>query len=104
MAVVAVEAGADVFVADSPAIEVADDETNRYFDELSHDLVEDGHVLGAVIDTPSGICAVRARRGVLVSTGRHDLGAAVPYGIREHATLQVSVVRQAQAGSDALNF
>ncbi len=62
---------------------------------LQRIVFEDGHVLGAVIDTPSGICAVRARRGVLVSTGRHDLGAAVPYGIREHATLQVSVVRQA---------
>ena len=188
MAVVAVDAGEDVFVADSSAIEIADDETNRYFDELSHDLVvgipdapvidmpirviedlapapstpgvvepfvgsglrgwadgclaspygflysrvaerkdatmrssrgerfevaaigsielgpdlpqlvlgdwlcaqardrdidvstnsplqrvvfEDGHVLGAVIDTPSGTCAVHARRGVLVSTGRH---------------------------------
>ncbi len=51
MAVVAVEAGADVFVADSPAIEVADDETNRYFDELSHDLVV-GVPDAPVIDMP----------------------------------------------------
>ena len=62
---------------------------------LQRIVFEDGHVLGAVLDTPSGTCAVRAQRGVLVSTGSHDLGAALPFGIPDHATLQVSVVRQA---------
>ena len=41
MAIAAAEAGVDVFVADSPAIDVADEETNRYFDELSDDLLDD---------------------------------------------------------------
>lgn len=37
-AISAVDAGVDVFVADSAGIDVSDDETNRYFDELSQDL------------------------------------------------------------------
>ena len=54
---------------------------------------EGGRVLGAVLDTPSGPRAVRARHGVLVSTGGHGLGAACQ--LPETATLQVGVVRQA---------
>ncbi len=56
---------------------------------------EEGHVLGAVLDTPSGPCAVCARHGVLVSTGGHDIEAAMPCDLPENATLHVSVVRQA---------
>ena len=45
--------------------------------EVCTDIVfEGGRVLGAVLDTLSGRCAVRARHGVLVSTGGHELGAA----------------------------
>lgn len=37
-AIAAVDAGVDVFVADSLGLDVGDDETNQYFDELSQDL------------------------------------------------------------------
>lgn len=60
---------------------------------LQRIVFEGGRVLGAVLDTPSGRCAVRARHGVLVSTGGHELGAACD--LPETATLQVSLVRQA---------
>jgi hypothetical protein len=36
-AIASVDAGVDVFVADAPGIDVVDDETNLYFDELSQD-------------------------------------------------------------------
>jgi hypothetical protein len=62
---------------------------------LQRIVFEDGHVLGAVLDTPSGAFSVRARHGVLVSTGGHDLGGTVPSDFPERATLQVSLVRQA---------
>jgi phytoene dehydrogenase-like protein len=60
---------------------------------LQRIVFEGGRVLGAVLDTPSGRCAARARHGVLVSTGGHELGAACD--LPETATLQVSLVRQA---------
>jgi FAD binding domain len=53
----------------------------------------DGRVLGAVLDTPSGPRAVRARHGVLVSIGGPDPCTACDVG--ETSTLQVSLVRQA---------
>lgn len=62
---------------------------------LQRIVFEDGQVAGAVLDTPSGIRAVRARRGVLVSTGRHHLGVTLPCDLAEQATLKVSLVRQA---------
>jgi hypothetical protein len=60
---------------------------------LKRIVFDGGRVLGAVLDTPSGPCAVRARHGVLVSTGGHELGATCD--LAETATLQVSLVRQA---------
>jgi hypothetical protein len=60
---------------------------------LQRIVFEGGRVLGAVLDTPSGPCAVRARQGVLVATGGHELGAACD--LPETATLHVSLVRQA---------
>lgn len=60
---------------------------------LQRIVFEGGRVLGAVLDTPSGRRAVRARHGVLVATGGHELGAACD--LPETATLQVSIVRQA---------
>ena len=60
---------------------------------LQRIVFEGGRVLGAVLDTPSGPCAVRARHGVFVATGGHELGAA--RDLPETATLQVSLVRQA---------
>ena len=39
-AIAAVDAGVDVFVADSLGLDVGDDETNQYFDELSQDLCD----------------------------------------------------------------
>jgi hypothetical protein len=55
---------------------------------------EDGDVLGAVLDTPSGACAVRATRGVLVSTGGHDPSFTMPSHFPEHATMEVCILRQ----------
>src|SRR5262245_22824454 len=49
---------------------------------------EDGRVMGAVLDTPAGPRSVRARHGVLVSTGGHEHGVACD--LSEAATLQVS--------------
>ena len=60
---------------------------------LQRIVFEGGRVLGAVLDTPSGPCAVRARHGVFVATGGHELGAACD--LPETATLHVSLVRQA---------
>jgi hypothetical protein len=57
-------------------------------------VLEDEQVTGAVLDTPSGPRAIRARTAVLVSTGGHDIATA-PFVMAEDATLQVSVVRQA---------
>lgn len=62
---------------------------------LQRIVFEDGHVLGAVLDAPSGAFAVGARHGVLVSTGGHDHGGTVPSDLPDNTTLQVSVVRQA---------
>ena len=56
---------------------------------------EDGLVIGAVLETPSGPRAVRARQGVLVSIGGHDIATSSPFEMAEDATLQVCTVRQA---------
>ncbi|RDH79521.1 FAD-binding protein [Mycolicibacterium moriokaense] len=56
---------------------------------------DDDCVVGAVVGTVSGPRAVRARRGVLVSTGGHD-DVSVPIGdVPDNATLHVGVLRQA---------
>ncbi|MFY9919553.1 MAG: hypothetical protein WAL26_14285 [Mycobacterium sp.] len=62
---------------------------------LQRIVFDEGHALGAVLATPSGPRAVRARRGVLVSTGGHDAGARLVCDVPEEATLQVSVLRLA---------
>lgn len=62
---------------------------------LQRIVFEEGHAVGAVLATPSGPRAVRARRGVLVSTGGHDAGAGVVCDVTVEATLQVSVLRLA---------
>jgi hypothetical protein len=61
---------------------------------LQRIVFEDGQVIGAVLDTPSGTCAVRTRRGVSVSTGGCDLDAAAPAYSDDHVRLQVCLVRQ----------
>jgi FAD binding domain len=61
---------------------------------LQRIVFEDGQVIGAVLDTPSGACAVRARRGVMVSTGGRDLNVTVPLLSDDRVTVQVCVVRQ----------
>ena len=62
---------------------------------LQRILFEEGDAVGAVLGTASGLRAVRARRGVLVSTGGHDAGAVLPCDFPECVTLQVSVLRKA---------
>jgi hypothetical protein len=56
---------------------------------------EEGHAIGAVVGTPWGPRAVRARRGVTVSTGGHDARAVMPCDVSNHTSLMVSVVRRA---------
>lgn len=62
---------------------------------LQRIVFDEGLALGAVLATPSGPRAVRARRGVLVSTGGHVAGARLVCDVPEEATLQVSVLRLA---------
>jgi hypothetical protein len=61
---------------------------------LQRIVFEDGQVLGAVLDTPSGACAVRTRRGVSVSTGGRDLDVTVPAYSDDRVRMQVCLVRQ----------
>jgi hypothetical protein len=62
---------------------------------LQRIVFEEGDAVGAVLGTASGLRAVRARGGVLVSTGGHDAGAVLPCDFPECVTLQVSVLRKA---------
>jgi hypothetical protein len=61
---------------------------------LQRIVFEDGQVVGAALDTPSGACAVRARRGVLMSTGGRDLSVTVSHCCDDCVTMQVCIVRQ----------
>ncbi|MGZ6777886.1 MAG: hypothetical protein ACXVGO_02710 [Mycobacterium sp.] len=56
---------------------------------------DEGRALGAVVGTPWGPRAVRARRGVLVSTGGHDIRTVTPCDVSAYTTLQVSILRRA---------
>jgi hypothetical protein len=56
---------------------------------------EEGQARGAVVGTPWGPRAVRARRGVIVSTGGHDARAVMPCDVSGYTSLLVSVVRRA---------
>jgi hypothetical protein len=62
---------------------------------LQRIVFEEGHAIGAVVSTPWGSRSVRARRGVLVSTGGHDARAVTPCDVSNHAMLQVSILRRA---------
>lgn len=62
---------------------------------LQRIVFEEGRALGAVVGTPWGPRAVRARRGVLVSTGGHDARAVMPCDVSAYTTLQVSILRRA---------
>lgn len=54
----------------------------------------DGRVVGAVVMTPDGPCAVAARRGVVVASGRHCVGGAAADRMSVETPLQVCVVSQ----------
>ncbi len=62
---------------------------------LQRIVFEEGRALGAVVGTPWGPRAVRARQGVLVSTGGHDARAVAACDVSGYTTLQVSIVRRA---------
>lgn len=62
---------------------------------LQRIVFEEGHAVGAVVATPWGSRSVRARHGVLVSTGGHDKRAVTPCDVSNHAMLQVSILRRA---------
>jgi hypothetical protein len=62
---------------------------------LQRIVFDEGRALGAVVGTPWGSRAVRARRGVLISTGGHDARAVMPCDVSEYSSLQVSVLRRA---------
>jgi hypothetical protein len=57
---------------------------------------EDGQVLGAVVATTEGSYAVRARRGVIVATGGHQLNSMdatlLNLSVEDRSTVQVCVV------------
>jgi hypothetical protein len=63
--------------------------TNSWLERLVFD---DGRVVGAVLMTPDGICAVSARRGVVVATGGHRGGDTVAERIPADTCVQVCVV------------
>ena len=52
----------------------------------------DGRVVGAVVMTPDGLCAVSGRRGVVVASGTHRLGGAAADRTPAQTPLQVCVV------------
>ncbi len=62
---------------------------------LQRIVFEEGRALGAVVGTPWGPRAVRARQGVLVSTGGHGARAVMACDVSDYTTLQVSIVRRA---------
>ena len=63
---------------------------------LQRIVFEDGAVLGAVFDTPDGPLAIRARRGVNVSTGGPQISTAAQYQLPAgETTLRVCLVGQA---------
>ena len=54
---------------------------------------EDGEVVGAVVTTPTGPCAVRGRNGVVVATGGYHVNPTWPsFALEEHAAVQVCMV------------
>lgn len=62
--------------------------TNSCLERLVFD---DGRVVGAVMMTPDGVCAVSARRGVVVATAGHG-GGTVAAPIPADTSVQVCVV------------
>ena len=119
-AVAAVDSGLAVVVAEPAGIEVEDDETNRYFRDLSQGLLVGARSAAAGARRPVRVVddlapAVSRPRHVepfigsglqdwathclvspvLVSTGGHDAGAGLVCDVPEAATLQVSVLRLA---------
>jgi hypothetical protein len=86
-AIAAVDAGVDVFVADSAGNDIGDDETNRYFGELSQDLrvpVHRGPAVEAPIrDDLAPAASITRRVEPFVGSRLRDWAAsclASPYG------------------------
>jgi choline dehydrogenase-like flavoprotein len=62
---------------------------------LQRIVFEHGHVVGAVVATPAGPCSIRARRGLVLSTGEHHSNStSLACSLGLLTTVEVAVVSQ----------